>query len=234
MYRILAALGLAALPAALILLYVYRLDKRRPEPAGLVGRSVLYGFLAVIPAVGLELGLSALLPPFQGLPRAFVDAFVVAALVEEGVKLFFLRRYIFKRPEFDERMDGIVYAVAISLGFAFVENFIYGYGDFRILLLRAFTSVPLHAIAAGIMGYYVGLAKVLEASGAPRRGLELRGLGLAILVHGLYDFAILGGGLGALMVFPVLAVGARVLKRLADRARAEDDPAYQRPDHPIL
>ncbi len=160
MFELLLALGLSALPAGGLLFYFYRRDKARPEPLGLVGKSVLFGFLAVAPAAGIEILLGSVLPPLRGLPGALVEAFLVAGLVEESVKLFFVKRYLFRRPEFDERADGIVYAICVSLGFAFVEDFLYGYADLGVLLLRAFTAVPLHAVASGVMGYYVGIEKI--------------------------------------------------------------------------
>lgn len=160
MFELLLALGLSALPAGGLLFYFYRRDKARPEPLGLVGKSVLFGFLAVAPAAGIEILLGSVLPPLHGLPGALVEAFLVAGLVEESVKLFFVKRYLFRRPEFDERADGIVYAICVSLGFAFVEDFLYGYADLGVLLLRAFTAVPLHAVASGVMGYYVGIEKI--------------------------------------------------------------------------
>jgi len=160
MFELLLALGLSALPAGGLLFYFYRRDKARPEPLGLIGKSVLFGFLAVAPAAGIEILLGSVLPPLRGLPGALVEAFLVAGLVEESVKLFFVKRYLFRRPEFDERADGIVYAICVSLGFAFVEDFLYGYADLGVLLLRAFTAVPLHAVASGVMGYYVGIEKI--------------------------------------------------------------------------
>ena len=160
MFELLLALGLSALPAGGLLFYFYRRDKARPEPLGLVGKSVLFGFLAVAPAAGIEILLGSVFPPLRGLPGALVEAFLVAGLVEESVKLFFVKRYLFRRPEFDERADGIVYAICVSLGFAFVEDFLYGYADLGVLLLRAFTAVPLHAVASGVMGYYVGIEKI--------------------------------------------------------------------------
>ncbi len=245
MLELAAALGLSALPAFAIIAYIYQRDRARPEPLGLIGRSVLYGFVAVAPAAILELILTAILPPIPGILGVLVEAFIVAGLVEESVKLFFVQRYLFRHPEFDERADGVVYAICVSLGFAFVEDFLYGYADFGILLLRAFTAVPLHAIATGVMGYHLGVAKIegLRRGPAALRGALRRGLGWATLIHGLYDFFILSRGLGGfsgLLVIPLLALGWRVLVRLYRRALAEDEggrgaaPPYQNQPTPLV
>jgi len=235
MPSLLLSLGAAALPAAVLLAYFYRLDRKRPEPVGLIGRSVLYGFIAVVPAAAIELGVERLAPAPGGALGFLFESFVVAALVEEGTKLFFVKRYIFKRAEFDERADGIVYAICVCLGFAFVENFLYGYRDMSVLLVRAFTAVPGHAVFSGIMGYYVGISK-LEAG---RRRAWVIGLAWAILLHGLYDLFLLSGGLAAFLVLPLLATGWAALRRLFRAAQAADDrdagrASFQDPKPPIL
>ncbi|MCX7023159.1 MAG: PrsW family glutamic-type intramembrane protease [Spirochaetes bacterium] len=175
--------GLAALPAVVLLAWFNRMDRKRPEPIGMIGRSVLFGFVAVIPAVILEIVLEQFNP--GGLPGAVFSAFVVAAFVEEGVKFLFVRFFIWKIREFDEVMDGIVYTICVSLGFAFVENVFYGLNDARVLYLRAFTAVPLHAVASGVMGYCIGKAKItgMKNPGA----FERRGLLWAVIIHGFYD-----------------------------------------------
>mgnify|MGYP006391493201 CR=1 FL=1 len=49
-------------------------------------------------------------------------AFFGAAIPEEIAKFFMLWLLLRKNPYFDEKMDGIVYAVCVSLGFAALEN----------------------------------------------------------------------------------------------------------------
>jgi RsiW-degrading membrane proteinase PrsW (M82 family) len=233
MSSLLLSLALAALPALLILWYFRRLDRARPEPIGLIGRSLVYGFLAVLPAAAIELGLGFVLRERSTLPSQLFYAFIVAGLVEESVKLFFIRRYILRRREFDERADGIVYAICVSMGFAFVENLLYGYRDATLLIERAFTAVPGHALFSGIMGYYIGLSKIEQG----RRRAWGRGLVWAILLHGFYDFFLVSGL--SLWVIPLLVGGWIALVRLfrkAARADAADfrPRSYQSPDAPIL
>lgn len=230
MSYLLLSLAAAALPAVLILAHFIKLDRARPEPIGLIGKSVLYGFLAVLPAALIELAADRFLPAPPGLAGVAFEAFAVAALVEEGTKLFFVKRYIYKRAEFDEVADGIVYAICVSLGFAFVENFIYGFRDLRILFVRAFTAVPGHAVFSGIMGYYVGLSKLDPRH--PRAWIA--GLAWAILIHGLYDFVLMTESVAAILVIPILLLGWKALARLFKAARAADDrgaiwASYQRP-----
>lgn len=225
-------LGGAALPAIILLGYFLRLDRSRPEPLGLVWKSVFYGFLATIPAIVAELALmriGAFLG--DGLLAAAFSSFVVAGLVEEGIKFWFVRRFLFRRPEFAERFDGVVYAICVSLGFAFTENVLYGMGGGLVLLLRAFTAVPMHAAASGIMGYWIGFAK-LDADPRERGASLRRGLGEAVFLHGLYDFFLFLGSWTGILSLVVLVLGVRRLLGLSRLARAADDvrQALRRPE----
>jgi RsiW-degrading membrane proteinase PrsW (M82 family) len=123
--------------------------------------------------------------PFEIL-SALMLSFILIAPVEELLKFFVVKKWIYNQIEFDEIMDGIVYCVASSLGFATVENifyvFKYGLGTG---ILRAFLSVPGHAFFGALMGYYLGLAKFNKDA---EKKLIFLGILFAVLVHGLYDF----------------------------------------------
>jgi len=224
MFDLVVSVILAALPAALLLIWFYRQDRARPEPARLIGRSVLYGFIATVPAAALEIVLMRVGPRYPRLLSMAFDAFIVAGLVEEGVKYFFVKRYIWRRPEFDERMDGIVYAACVSLGFAFAENVLYGYGNSAALFFRAFTAVPMHAAVTGILGYWIGRAKVEVACSDGLTPCAWRGLWEAALLHGAYDFFLFTRSAWALLAVPVLAAAIiRLLFLVRDAKRRDQD-----------
>ncbi|WP_161937294.1 PrsW family glutamic-type intramembrane protease, partial [Tepidibacillus decaturensis] len=68
----------------------------------------------------------------------------------------------FKHVEFNEPYDGVVYSVAVSIGFATLENL--GYLFFHssqpaMILLRGLLPVSGHALFAIMMGYFLGKAK---------------------------------------------------------------------------
>ena len=93
----------------------------------------------------------------------FLLAFAISAGVEELVKWFVLYHIIYNHTEFDEPYDGIVYAVAISLGFATVENVLYAIyqpATFGTLLVRALLPVSGHALVRGYDGVLFGKSQV--------------------------------------------------------------------------
>jgi len=223
--------GGAALPSLILIIWFYRLDHKRPEPLGLIGKSVLLGFLGTVPAIFIEMLVDLPAGFMPRLPGIVWTAFVTAAFVEEGIKYFILKRWLFRKSAFDEIMDGIVYAVCISLGFAFAENIMYGLGDGTALILRAFTAVPLHATATGIMGYWFGMAKRNPSQAAP---MMRRGFIAAVLVHGLYDFFLFTGTILAFGALVVLVLAFRYLMVLVRLAQAADDESADDPSGRIL
>ena len=72
-----------------------------------------------------------------------------------------------------------------------------------MIQIRALFAVALHASASGIMGYYIGKAK-FSKSPVEERNYIIKGLCLAIAIHGLYDFIAIIEGFRFLIVKKVL------------------------------
>jgi RsiW-degrading membrane proteinase PrsW (M82 family) len=83
------------------------------------------------------------------------------ALSEELSKFLVVRYFCYPQKRFDEPLDGIVYSVMVSMGFATIENvnyvFTHGYST---AFVRMFLSVPAHATFGVVMGYFIGKAKL--------------------------------------------------------------------------
>ena len=186
--------ALALIPAIVLLVYIYKKDKKEKEPMKLLLKCFFWGVLSTIAVLVLEeLGSSIFEDDLiQGsIKYAAVDGFVIAALSEEFCKFVTLKRCTWKSPEFNCRFDGIVYAVFVSLGFAACENVFYVIdGGLSIAILRMFTAVPLHALCAVYMGFYYSKAKEasIYADRRSERRNKRRALFIPILVHGFYDF----------------------------------------------
>ena len=147
---------LAAIPSVFVIVFIYRKDRGGKEPSLLVFMAFTIGFLAVIPAVIIEILFMEVGVGFSGIAYQLFRAFAIAGLVEEGVKLAAVRLFLYKRNHFNEVADGILYTIAASLGFAFFENILYSFGPASLMIVRGITAVPLHASASGILGYYIG------------------------------------------------------------------------------
>ncbi len=207
---------LAIVPSLVLLIYFYNKDKQKKEPVSLILKIFIFGFISVIPALIIEIVFSQFLPGNSGIVSIFFNAFIVAALVEEWIKYKTVFLTVFNNSYFDEIADGIVYTITASLGFALFENIFYSTGPAATLILRGVTSVPLHATASGIMGYYIGKSKFENPN------LRYKGLAIAVLIHGMYDFFLFYGSWMALLIFPLLIIAGIILSRLYKAALNED------------
>lgn len=207
----------------LALLWLFRwLDKARPVPRRWLYLTMGLGALVCAPAALAEWLAHAALGDASLVGDRFVDAFVVTALTEEALKLGVVLCVPFRRSAFEEVFDGVVYTVAASLGFGLLENLAYSATDVATGFVRALTAVPMHAIASGVMGYFVGRARFVSASGA--MPLTMTGLFFGVLIHGSYDWAVFNSD-RPWFAGPasVLVVSAGLLATLCRQALRMDD-----------
>ena len=181
------AVIIGAAPSLFLLVFFYLKDRYEPEPRGHVALAFAKGALATLPAYAASWALARAVGDewlvLGGLPARAFDAVVLAAVCEELPKwIAFL--FIYRWNEFDEPLDGVVYGVALALGFATVENVLCVLRDgLGVGVLRAVFAVPAHALFGAVMGFYFGRAKF-------GGGKWLVGFGLvaAVVLHGAYDF----------------------------------------------
>jgi protease PrsW len=176
-------------PVFIILFYIYFRDKYEKEPLGMLILSLIAGAIAVIPVMFIGQFLEFIKPSLGSTANAFYTSFIEAGLVEEGCKLLALYLLMWRDPNLNERFDGIVYAVFVSLGFAGVENILYvADGGAKIALIRAVTAVPAHALFGIRMGYYFGVARFYKEW---RKPFLIRAFIYPVILHGIYDFMLL-------------------------------------------
>lgn len=181
---------LAILPGLIISYVIFRADKYEREPLVPLMLCFVAGALATVPAVSIEhwviSGMNA--PPYN-FGQTLILAFGVLSFTEELIKFVLLLVLAFPHKFFNEPLDGIVYAVLIAMGFATWENVAYAdrFG-LQTVLLRSLTAVPAHLTFAIVQGYFAGLAKFDTAR---QSRLLAFGLGLAVLLHGVYDLLIM-------------------------------------------
>ena len=216
----------AIIPTIFLVRYFYLKDINKPEPIRLIIKIFIMGILCTIPIVFIEIMVIEIIQPFTSniIIYSFLQAFIVAGLCEETMKLMVIKFFIYDNKHFDEIMDGIVYTIVASLGFACLENIMYVIeGGLPTALLRSFTAVPLHAFSSGIMGYYIGKSKFSKTNS---KQYILKGLVIAVFIHGSYNFVLFVapyyGGIYSLLIFPILFMSYKKLKLYIDSAIKED------------
>jgi len=205
---------LAIGPALFWLWYFYHRDRYEPEPLAWIVMIYLLGMAVTIPVALIE-GVSSLVL------SEFLVAIAVAPVVEEGAKFLVVRRTVYETQEFDEPIDGIVYAAAVGLGFATLENVIYVFSALETSfvfalqtgIVRAFLSVPGHVLFSTMWGDALGRAKFLPSN--QRSGIIAGGLVLAMISHALFNLLLydaIGFAILILILMPFLWI--TVLRRI--------------------
>ena len=184
--------ALAVLPALILVYYVYTQDKLQREPTKNLVKAFFYGggsvFASLLISVPfMKMGLFP--QEIHTSMDAFRTAFFGAAIPEETAKLVLLWLFLRKCKDFDERMDGIVYAVCVGMGFAAFENleYVIGAGSqwVTVGLSRSLTAIPGHFGFAVVMGYFFSLY-YFDSYRAPLAGLKM--WLYPVLLHGTYDW----------------------------------------------
>ena len=200
-------------PPILILLYFVFTDKFK-EPKGTVILIFFLGFLICLPA-GILNGLSHdFFYDGSKYSDNLTSSFLGPAWAEELLKFSILYLIVLKRNEFNEPMDGLVYGVVVSLGFATYENYTYVYEwaeqiakdegydfaelSYLVALGRSYSAIPMHGLNGAVMGYYFGMF----AFSGNKKYLILS-LILPYLFHGFYNFLV--------WPYPMTIIGILVL-----------------------
>lgn len=184
---------IAVTPVLIFLFAIYLTDRSDREPTKLLVLTFIFGALSVIPSILVE-ELLIRFNVFSGVLQAAYNAFIVAALTEEFFKRLVVLKLPFRTSYFNEKLDGIVYCVFASLGFAMVENIIYVVFTYTnnpfIGLYRGVFSVPAHGVFGITMGYYLSLSRF--DTDKKRKAANLRkSFTVPLLLHGVFDFILM-------------------------------------------
>lgn len=211
---------LAVLPSIIWLLFYLGKDKH-PEPNSMVVKIFFWGVMATLAAFGLEWLYQKTLEilTLQGVILLFVGGM---AFIEEYLKYFIVKIKVLKNPEFDEPIDAMLYLIIAALGFAAAENIFLLNGFYiagtptkdilGITLGRFLGAVFLHALASGIVGYFLARSLLLKHQ---RKSFVGLGILIATCLHGIYNYIIIEITIGneslivlliALLIFVAIAV----------------------------
>lgn len=200
----------AVIPIIFWFWFFLRQDRAEPEPKRILLKAFVWGMIAIFIATLSGEILSFLFSSGQNWSElknyilnenlsSYLNMPVIILLlflrgpIEEGIIFLIFRTFIYREKAFTQIIDGIVYGVALALGFSFVENTIYFTELFSslsstefsfVLIFRGFASVLLHLVATGVMGFYMGQAKFLSKN---KWRTMLKGVLIAMLLHGTFN-----------------------------------------------
>jgi RsiW-degrading membrane proteinase PrsW (M82 family) len=216
------------LPVLFWAVYHYHKDRHLPEPPTHLLLALLLGLLAAGVSQSLYLALEPLGLRHDAGYLAETNtlgllAYSLLAIgpIEEFSKMLFFVLVVLRFKEFDEPLDGIIYASFIGLGYAAIENWQYlEYLTPLEATARGFASPVIHIVFASIWGHWIGRAFVAGRSILPA---VLIGFSIAAVLHGLYDFMTLVQPYSALPFAAALIIAIwiwrlRVMHRLHRQA----------------
>lgn len=151
----------AVLPAIVLVSYASNQPSLHHQSTGMITHLLFKGVLAALIALVLEWLMEQIIGNH---PIQEWEIYLGVGLIEEGAKLYVLKKETWNSYYFETRYDGVLYAVLVSLGFAAFENvkYIMAYG-LSIAVSRALLAIPAHMAFAVLMGVFYGRAKQASA-----------------------------------------------------------------------
>jgi len=144
-------------------------------------------------------------------------SFLGPAWAEELLKFAILYFIVIKRNEFNEPMDGLVYGVTVSLGFATYENYTYVYEwavtiakeenfsaeafSYLVALGRSYSAIPLHGFNGAVMGYYFGMYAFTG-----NKNYLVFSLALPYLFHGFYNYLLFPNSMIIIIILVIFSL----------------------------
>ena len=187
---VLVGLLLAIVPSALWLIFFYRQDRLEPEPKTRIAQVFILALILTD-----VLGFRLFNDWFQLSSWAFAQTFtsllaniLVVGFALQAIAYAAVRLVVYATPEFDERMDGIVYGTVAGLGVATLLNLHYVIDNGGVALgpgvIHVVTTALAQASFSGMMGYFMAQAKFEHK---PGWWVPL-GVAIAAVLNGLFTW----------------------------------------------
>lgn len=195
---LLIAIFASLIPVLIILAVIYNMGEVKKQPLWILALLFVGGILSwvIVRYISKYLGNDIYKSQIEvsenlGNKGFFLVSFGIIAVIEEISKYIVITIMCFKNKYFKNPYDAIMYAVCISLGFAFIENIMYisnfGIG---VAISRAIFSIPAHASFGIIMGYYLGMSKLCKDNKNDSYSALTRysAFFIPFIFHGFYDY----------------------------------------------
>lgn len=230
-------LPLAFVPAALLGVALWWMDRLEPEPTDARLLAVAWG-ATIAPLVAILVGLVVTVGLGE-LAGAVIGAPVSEEAAKGAVLLVLLRRRLIDSP-----IDGAVYAVAAAAGFAVVEHIIYfisaasegGTSELLVVfVVRGLLTPFAHPLFSIWMGIAAGWVVVRRPTPGVAWGVGAASWGLAVVLHATWNGTLIASedlpellvvvGLLFIVLFAATIVVVSLLRRSQARAFEQQVPA---------
>ena len=208
---------LAIVPSAIWLYFFYRQDRLEPEPKTKLAAVFLLALL-LTDALGLRL-INDWFRMSTWASAESVTSLLASILIVgftwQAITYAAVRLVVYDTPEFDERMDGIVYGTVAGLGVATLLNLNYVISNGGVALapgvIHVMTTALAQASFSGLLGYFMAEAKFEHK---PVWWVPL-GLFIAAVLNGLFSWLLSEISANGLTVSPWRSLVLGILVALA-------------------
>jgi len=208
---------LAIIPSAVWLYFFYRQDQLEPEPK----TKLAAVFLLALLLTG-ALGVPLINDWFRVRVWASADSItsllasiLIIGFTWQAIAYAAVRLVVYDTPEFDERMDGIVYGTVAGLGVATLLNLNYVIANGGVALgpgvINVVTTALAQASFSGLLGYFMAEAKFEHK---PIWWVPL-GLFIAAVLNGLFSWLLSEVSASGLTVNPWRSLALGMVVALA-------------------
>lgn len=159
-------------------------------PDSLLFKTFLWGMFSIVLVLSVQVLAAVMgLDHLNNLRRILFYALVIMALFSELGKFIILRAFVYPKENFRTPVDGIIYTIMISMGFATMNNIIYfiNIPNLSVNAVNALSAGPANVIFGVMMGFFIGLGKLRKIKLVD----SMTGLAAAVFFHALYDFCLL-------------------------------------------
>lgn len=192
------------------------------ETHALLRDSFFLGIVAFIVSVILILIMDSVgLATTRSLNRTLFYSFAVVGFLEQLPRFILFIIIISKKKAFSTPTKGVLYSIALTLGFVLVKNawFVLSNGGLHFSETSGFYDVPAQILIAIVMGFFLSYG----AFSGSKFIYPLLALGSASFFHGLYQFSIFSEDSTLMISFFVLVLLLAVLLfRKTMRTNPED------------
>lgn len=187
---IIVSLFLAVIPAVLWMSMFYTQDRSEPEPRLFVlGVAILGALLAG--AVGIPLlDFFFRVPDWVGRDplTEILGSILVVGFLQAFLKYVAIRFSIFYSPEFDQRVDGVIYGSAVGLGYATMLNINLVVASGGVDLGTGVVRIVITQLVQGSLGALIGYFLGRDKFDTRRVWWMSAGLALAAVLDGLFSW----------------------------------------------
>ena len=208
---------LAIVPSAVWLYFFYRQDRLEPEPKTRLAAVFLLALL-LTEAIGVPLindWLQVRVWASADAVTSLLASILLVGFTWQAIAYAAVRLVVYNTPEFDERMDGIVYGTVAGLGVATLLNLNYVIANGGVALgpgvIQVVTTALAQASFSGLLGYFMAEAKFEHK---PVWWVPL-GLLLAAELNGLFSWLLSEVSASGLTVNPWRSLALGIVVALA-------------------